>query len=354
MSTVQAQAGDTTGSVTTRKGCANLQGSVAASDTTPPTVVAGAQGVPHQADNPDTTTAASANGDGITTFGPYTAHPVANLFPLMRDTDREGFSGLITDIRDDGLIDPIVLDGNVLLDGRNRYLACIEAEVEPRFVQFKDLGLSISPHVYAFQRNQSRRSLTPEQRVTITAAYFRFSEEEVKRQRATAGGKAGGRGRPKQLVTESSQAMPKPKRAKTTRAKLAEATGVSEHKAQQAINVVQHGSAETVQAVIAGKVKLKDVAQTPAPLVTDAGAWLGLSEAPATSKKSKVPGSARPDQVVLTLHRFITLLTRMDPMLAAQAVPLVDVNRVQSSLVELNAWTNSFVSNLNTGPEAGA
>ena len=193
-------------------------------------------------------------------FGPYESHPVADLFPLMRDTDREGFSGLITDIRDDGLIDPIVLDGNVLLDGRNRYLACVEAEVEPRFIQFKDLGLSISPHVYAFERNQSRRSLTPEQRVTITAAYFRFTEEEMKRQRATAGGKAGGRGRPKQLVTESSQAMPKPKRAKTTRAKLAEATGVSEHKAQQAMNVVQHGSAEQVQAVIAGKVKLSDAA----------------------------------------------------------------------------------------------
>lgn len=199
-------------------------------------------------------------------FGPYESHPVADLFPLMRDTDREGFSGLITDIRDDGLIDPIVLDGNVLLDGRNRYLACIEAEVEPRFVQFKDLGLSISPHVYAFERNQSRRSLTPEQRVTITAAYFRFSEEEVKRQRALAGklgaahGKEGGRGRKKPLPAKSSEGVSSHSRPSHTRNKLAAAAGVSEYKAQQAINVVQHGTPETVQAVIAGKVKLSDAA----------------------------------------------------------------------------------------------
>lgn len=293
-------------------------------------------------------------GDSTTLFGPYTAHPVANLFPLMRDSDPDGFAALIDDIRKDGLIDPIVLDGNTLLDGRNRYLACIEAKVQPHLIQFKDLGLSIAPHHYAFQRNQSRRSLTPEQRATIAAAFFRFNEEEVRRQQALAGkegGKQGGRGHKKTPVPELIQGFSKSKRKPRTVDKVAEAAGVSTHKAQQAINVVQRGSAEQVQAVITGKAKLKDVARKPAPVVTDAGARLGLVlEGSAPPKKGKVPGNATPGRVVVTLHRLVTLLTRLDPVVTAQAVPLVDANRVQCVLVEFKAWAESFARHLNTGP----
>lgn len=195
-------------------------------------------------------------------FGPYTEHPVAALFPLMRDVDDLGYSQLVDDIRNDGLLQPIVLDDKVLLDGRNRYLACIEAKVTPRFVQFTTLDLMIPAHQYAFEVNHTRRHLTLDQRTVATAAFMRFDEAEVKRLQAEAG-KLGGRPTKENPMTKTSEGYSRPKPAKTTRAKVAETARVSEHKAQQAINLVQHGTPEQFNAVRSGKTKLKDAVAKP-------------------------------------------------------------------------------------------
>jgi hypothetical protein len=149
-----------------------------------------------------------------------------------------------------------VLDGDVLLDGRNRFAACEVAEVEPRFVQFAALGFDLPAYVFAFDRNLSRRHLTPDQRTLIVAEFFKFDRAEVERQKAEAG-KQGGRGHKKNLATNSSQGS---RRAPSTRVKVAEAAKVSEHKAQQAIDVVQRGTPELVASARNGRVKLSDAA----------------------------------------------------------------------------------------------
>ena len=57
-------------------------------------------------------------------------HAAAALFPLL-EVESPEFGELIQDIREHGLLQPIVLCDGKILDGRNRYRACQHAGVEP-------------------------------------------------------------------------------------------------------------------------------------------------------------------------------------------------------------------------------
>ena len=55
-------------------------------------------------------------------------HPCADIWPLMTDVELDG---LADDIADRGQVLPIVTVGGLIIDGRNRWLACERAGVEP-------------------------------------------------------------------------------------------------------------------------------------------------------------------------------------------------------------------------------
>jgi ParB-like chromosome segregation protein Spo0J len=61
------------------------------------------------------------------------AHPYADIFPLL---EGEPFDNLVADIKANGLLQPITICENQILDGRNRLHACEAAEIEPRFVEY--------------------------------------------------------------------------------------------------------------------------------------------------------------------------------------------------------------------------
>lgn len=89
-----------------------------------------------------------------------TAHPAAAAFPMM---DPGRFAQLVESIATTGLQVPILLCDGQILDGRNRYAACREAGVEPRFEQFA--GGNPFEHVWAL--NGQRRDLEAGQRAAI-------------------------------------------------------------------------------------------------------------------------------------------------------------------------------------------
>jgi len=89
-------------------------------------------------------------------------HPVADLFPLLSG---DAFRSLVADIKENGLREPILEDADGrILDGRNRYLACLQAGVAPRFVRWQDEG---STAELALSRNLHRRHLNESQRALL-------------------------------------------------------------------------------------------------------------------------------------------------------------------------------------------
>lgn len=193
-------------------------------------------------------------------------HPFANLFPLLRDVDVKQWGNFLDSITTDGLLDPIVLYEDKILDGRNRYIACGIREVEPRFVEFTTLGLDVSALDYAFDRNFHRRDLSEDQRTAIWGEYLKMDAEFAK-QRKKANLIPGAVHKRKSFDPTKSSDRTKNDTGKDTRQKLAEAAQVSEYKAQQLLNV-QRDAPELVDDVKRGKltlVKANDIAKDKAP-----------------------------------------------------------------------------------------
>jgi hypothetical protein len=83
-------------------------------------------------------------------------HKYAEFFPPMEGQE---FDDLVHDIREHGLLEPIVVLDGKILDGRNRYKACQRAGVEPKFKEYHGNG-ALS---YVVSKNVRRRHLTETQ-----------------------------------------------------------------------------------------------------------------------------------------------------------------------------------------------
>jgi hypothetical protein len=119
-------------------------------------------------------------------------HPHANLFPRMNEVE---FNALVEDIRANGLQEPIALFEGKVLDGRNRAMACVRADVKPRFVEWHQRD--VSPVSYVISKNLNRRHLTITQRVAVALAAEKDIVAEAQERQKAAGqfGVKGGRGK---------------------------------------------------------------------------------------------------------------------------------------------------------------
>ena len=101
-------------------------------------------------------------------------HPIADIWPMMSDDDLQGLSN---DIKHQGLLTPVWLYEDKILDGRNRAKACQMAGVK---VETKPYT-GDNPVAFAFSLNEKRRHLSSGARAALAVEAKPLYEAEAKK-----------------------------------------------------------------------------------------------------------------------------------------------------------------------------
>ena len=136
-----------------------------------------------------------------------TFHRFCNLLPDMSADD---FTALKDDINRNGLINPVTIFVGQILDGKHRYIACKELNIEPKFKTFD--GDDEQALNYVISQNISRRHLEKSQRAALAVEakeeFTKIAKNKQKQAGKDAGGlgaeygKLGGRGNKKETEQE--------------------------------------------------------------------------------------------------------------------------------------------------------
>lgn len=201
----------------------------------------------------------------MTTLGPYAVHPFADEFPLIEGGE---FGALVVDIRRQGLRRPIVLtyDGNTLVDGRNRYRACLAANLDPVFEHLPERYTDQMIADYIISTNVERRHLNPGQRAVIALAYERRYAPQAKERQREAGQARSKFPEPAKRtelpadLPEAGSSEPPARRERESRERAAAAVGASGRSVQQA-KKVERAAPDLIPAVRSGAMSLDAAAK---------------------------------------------------------------------------------------------
>lgn len=153
-------------------------------------------------------------------------HPLADVFPLIEGAE---FDALVADVAKQGLLEAIVtLDGDIL-DGRNRYRACVAAGVEPHFEVFE----GADPVAFVVSKNVARRHLDESQRALASSRIATLQK---------------GANQHAQICAPS-------------QSEAADLLNVSRRSVQHASKVLDEGTPELVKAVERGQIAVSKAAE---------------------------------------------------------------------------------------------
>lgn len=99
-------------------------------------------------------------------------HPLSALFSRV-DLKGVDLETLAEDIQDQGQLSPITLFEGMILDGWNRYQACLMAGVEPVTIE---LGLGQDPWEFVKGSNMFRRHMSPAERVAVMLLHAQMGQ----------------------------------------------------------------------------------------------------------------------------------------------------------------------------------
>lgn len=166
----------------------------------------------------------------------YELHPLCTLFPRVVGAE---FDALREDIKTNGLRQAIVLHDGMILDGGNRYRACVEAGVEPTYVNF-DGGNLVA---FVLSANLHRRHMSSSQQAAIVASAQNWTESQ-------------GVGRPKKTAPESTFLNTTEKRAAQSGASVA---------TQRRADAVAKADPALAERVAHGEISLPKAVEQVAP-----------------------------------------------------------------------------------------
>jgi hypothetical protein len=188
-------------------------------------------------------------------------HDVCNLFPMMAD---EEYRALVEDIREHGLREPIVVWQGKIIDGRNRYRACMELGITPQYREWDGRG---SLTAFVVSQNLHRRHLTASQKAVVALEIERMLAVEAEERRAELGRQAailqhdvnGPEGCPNIGTTLGNKDSEMPSTAEETRAarQAADLVGVA-HGYVSDMKRVERDAPELVPLVRAGVITVPD------------------------------------------------------------------------------------------------
>lgn len=107
-------------------------------------------------------------------------HEVADIFPMMSP---EEYESLKADIKQNGLLQPIWVYEDQIIDGRNRHNACIDLGIEPAFQKWNGQGSLVS---FVVSLNLQRRHLNSSQRAFVALEVERLLAVEARERQREA------------------------------------------------------------------------------------------------------------------------------------------------------------------------
>jgi hypothetical protein len=185
-------------------------------------------------------------------------HPIADVWPQMTETE---LNQLTDDIRVHGLLSPIVTYEGMILDGRNRAMACERAQVSPRFAPYT----GDNPVAFAFSCNEARRHLTSGQRAALAVELKPQLEEEARKRQSAAGGDRKSATARETLVQKVAQAIPPAPKARQQAAAIA---GSNHAYVDQAERIKQKAP-EVFDRLKDGKISMQDARREAAKIPVD-------------------------------------------------------------------------------------
>ena len=175
-----------------------------------------------------------------------------NLLPPLSDED---YRGLEESLKKEGCRDPLVVWGEVLIDGHNRYEICTTHSIPYQTVQ-RDFPDREAVILWIITNQMSRRNLTPFQRAELALRLKPVVAEKAKENQREAGG----------AVKDK---LPKAEKT-STREELGKIAGVSGKTIDRAEIILTKGTKENIQEVRDGKAsiygKAKEIKERGKPI----------------------------------------------------------------------------------------